>query len=301
MRVVIALGGNAILRRDEEPLIEVQRRNVRIAARAVAEVAQEHTVVVTHGNGPQVGLLAAWALDTGGTPIHPLDVVGAESMGMIGYLLAQELSNQIPNKQVATLLTRVEVRADDPAFHEPTKPIGPVLTEEEAKELAGRHGWSFAPEGAHYRRVVPSPHPVRILEAQTICKLVDEGVLLVCGGGGGIPVQVGENGSFLGVEAVIDKDRTAGLLAHILGADALLLLTDVPALQAAWGSPDARPIGETTPSELRELDFSAGSMGPKVEAASRFVEGGGRLAGIGALEDAAAILRGEAGTLVRGE
>lgn len=301
MRVVIALGGNAILRRDEEPLIEVQRRNVRIAARAVAEVAQEHTVVVTHGNGPQVGLLAARALDAGGTSIHPLDVVGAESMGMIGYLLAQALSNQIPNKQVATLLTRVEVRADDPAFNEPTKPIGPVLTEEEAQELAGRHGWSFAPEGAHYRRVVPSPHPVRILEAQTICKLVDEGVLLVCGGGGGIPVQIGENGSLSGVEAVIDKDRTAGLLAHILGADALLLLTDVPALQAAWGSPDARAIGETTPSELHELDFSAGSMGPKVEAASHFVEGGGRLAGIGALEDAAAILRGEAGTLVRGE
>lgn len=301
MRVVIALGGNAILQRDQEPLIRVQRRNVRIAAEAVAEVAREHTVIVTHGNGPQVGVLATRALQADGSSTEPLDVIGAESMGMIGYLLAQELGNQLPDARVATLLTRVEVQAEDPAFDLPTKPIGPLLTPEEAEHLGARYDWTFAAEDEGLRRVVPSPKPVRIVEIETIRALVEAGVVPVCCGGGGIPVRITPEGGLTGVEAVIDKDHTAGLLAHSLAADVLLLLTDVAALEADWGTPDARPIRDTTPFALRENDFSAGSMGPKVEAASSFVQGAeGRGAGIGALADAAAILRGEAGTWIRG-
>lgn len=299
MRVVIALGGNALLRRGEKPTVDVQRAHIQSAARAVAEVAREHTVVVTHGNGPQVGLLAARAMGQRETDRSPLDVLGAESMGMIGYLIEQALTNELPSHPIATLLTQVEVHSDDPAFHDPTKPIGPALTRTEAEELSRRHGWSFAPEEDHYRRVVASPHPVRVLQSETIRLLVDEGVLVICGGGGGIPVVVDESGTISGVEAVIDKDRTAELLARSLGADALLLLTDVSALQDRWGSPDAEPIRTASPSQLRGMELAAGSMGPKVDAACRFVEAGLGFAGIGAIEDAAAILRGESGTIVR--
>ena len=301
MRVVIALGGNALLRRDEPLTAEAQRRNVAEAARAVAEVAREHEVLVTHGNGPQVGLLALREEDSG-TAGFPLDVLGAETEGMIGYLVAQELGNQLPERAVATLLTQVEVDPADPAFRTPSKPIGPTWTEAEAVSLAARRGWRIARDGDPrsnlWRRVVPSPEPLRILEVSTLRLLADHGVLVVCAGGGGIPVVFDPWGRVHGVEAVIDKDTTAALLARETGADALLLLTDVERVMAGWGTPGARPLAEATPSELRALDFAPGSMGPKVDAALRFVEETGGFAAIGALADAPRILAGEAGTRV---
>lgn len=296
MRVVVALGGNALLQRDEEPTAEAQRKNLRRAGGALAELAQDHSLVITHGNGPQVGLLASQAL-SGGFQM-PLDVLSAETVGMIGYLIQQELGRRLPDQPVATLLTLVEVSPEDPAFDEPTKPIGPVLPEEEAKALAERYDWTLAKDGTGLRRVVPSPTPLRVLEQDTIRLLVNFGVLVVCGGGGGMPVCITEDGWIRGVEAVVDKDMTASLLARELDADAFLLLTDVPRVEAHWGTPEARPLERTTPGELRSLKFDPGSMGPKVEAACRFVEARGGIAGIGEMTRASAILAGEAGTLV---
>jgi len=298
MRVVAALGGNALLRRGEPLDAETQRRNVGVAAHALAAVAHEHELVVTHGNGPQVGLLAlqAEAYPEGGT--YPLDVLGAESEGMIGYLLQQGLRNALPERDVATLLTQVRVDASDPAFSAPTKPIGPVYDRGEAAAVAATRGWAVRPDGRRWRRVVASPEPAGIVELDTIALLVDAGVLVVCAGGGGVPVVRAPDGTLSGVEAVIDKDLVAALLAIELHADALLLLTDVPAVETGWGTPEARPLHEATPAELRELGLAAGSMGPKVEAASRFAEATGGRAMIGALEDAAALLAGKAGTTV---
>jgi carbamate kinase len=295
MRVVIALGGNALLRRGEAPDTNTQRANVGTAAVAIAEVAGAHEVVVTHGNGPQVGLLALQAeADPTLEPV-PLDVLGAETEGMIGYLIEQELRPLVA-QPVAALLTQVEVNATDPAFDSPSKPIGPVYAEHVARKLAAERGWSVAPDGAGFRRVVPSPEPQRILELDTIRLLVEAGVLVVCAGGGGIPVVCTPDGSVRGVEAVIDKDLCAALLARKLGADALLLLTDVPAVFADWPEPAVVPIRTARASELREQSFAPGSMGPKVEAAVRFVEQTGGFAGIGALADATRILMREAGT-----
>jgi carbamate kinase len=298
MRVVAALGGNALLRRGEPLDAETQRRNVGVAAHALAAVAQEHELVVTHGNGPQVGLLAlqAEAYPEGGT--YPLDVLGAESEGMIGYLLQQGLRNALPERDVATLLTQVRVDAADPAFSAPTKPIGPVYDRGQAAAVAATRGWAVRPDGPHWRRVVASPEPAGIVEIDTIALLVDAGVLVVCAGGGGVPVVAGPDGALRGVEAVIDKDLVAALLAIELRADALLLLTDVAAVESGWGTPAARPVREATPAELRGLGLAAGSMGPKVEAASRFAEATGGRAVIGALEDAAALVGGTAGTTV---
>jgi carbamate kinase len=298
MRVVAALGGNALLRRGEPLDAETQRRNVGVAAHALAAVAQEHELVVTHGNGPQVGLLAlqAEAYPEGGT--YPLDVLGAESEGMIGYLLQQGLRNALPERDVATLLTQVRVDASDPAFSAPTKPIGPVYDRGQAAAVAATRGWAVRPDGPHWRRVVASPEPAGIVEIETIALLVDAGVLVVCAGGGGVPVVARPDGTLRGVEAVIDKDLVAALLAIELRADALLLLTDVAAVETGWGTPAARPVREATPAELRGLGLAAGSMGPKVEAASRFAEATGGRAVIGALEDAAALLGGTAGTTV---
>ncbi len=296
--VVVALGGNALLRRGESLAAAVQRANVGVAARAVAAVAAEHRVVLTHGNGPQVGLLALQNEASTEVPPYPLDVLGAESEGMVGYLLEQELGRHLASERLATLLTQVVVDSDDPAFAHPTKPVGPTYDEAEARRLAQVRGWTVAPDGDRWRRVVPSPEPLRIVELDTIRILVDHDVLVTCTGGGGIPV-VPDGLGLRGVEAVIDKDRSAALLAEALGAEALLLLTDVDAVYHGWGTPAARPIGVATPGQLRELDAAAGSMGPKVDAACRFVERGGRWAAIGALADAVAILRGEAGTIVR--
>jgi carbamate kinase len=298
MRVVVALGGNALLRRGEPADADVQRGHVEHAARSIAEIARSHDVVVTHGNGPQVGLLALQADAYDAVRPYPLDVLGAESEGMIGYLLEQSLANALPGRSVATLLTQVVVDLRDPAFERPTKPIGPVYEEAEARRLAAERGFAVAPDGPHFRRVVPSPEPLAIVEIEALRLLVEQGVLVVCVGGGGIPVVVGGDGALRGVEAVIDKDLSAALLARLLVADFLLMLTDVAAVERDWGTAKARPIRRAAPEKLRALAFAAGSMGPKVEAACRFVEATGGRAAIGALEHAAAIVRGEAGTLV---
>ncbi len=299
MRVVVALGGNALLRRGEPADVATQRANVVTAAAVIAELAREHEVVVTHGNGPQVGLLALQNEAFADVAPYPLDVLGAESEGMIGYLLDQQLTNELGGRSVATLLTQVLVSADDPAFTAPSKPIGPVYDAATAERLAAERGWSIAPDGDVYRRVVPSPEPRSIVELTALRLLVEAGVLVVCVGGGGIPVVVDEAGMIRGVEAVIDKDLTACLLAGLLGADALLMLTDVAHVEDGWGTAEALPLRSPTVASLRSMRFAAGSMAPKVEAACRFVERTGGVAAIGALEDASALLRGERGTLIR--
>jgi carbamate kinase len=301
MLVVVGLGGNALLRRGEPPAAETQRRNVARAADALAEIAREHRLVVTHGNGPQIGLLALQAEASPEVPAYPLDLLGAETEGMIGYLIEQELTARLPGRDIATLLTQVEVDPADPAFARPSKPIGPVYTEAAAQRLAAERGWAVARDGTGFRRVVASPEPRRILELRTIGLLMRAGVVAICAGGGGIPVVIDPAGGIRGVEAVIDKDRSTALLATGLGADALLLLTDVPAISIDWGTPAARAVRRAAPEALRRHAFAAGSMGPKVEAACRFVEATGGLAAIGAIHDAAAILRGEAGTTIKAD
>jgi carbamate kinase len=293
MRLVIALGGNALLRRGEPLMAETQHRNVQRAVAALAPLVREHEVAITHGNGPQVGLLALR------DAASPLDVLDAETEGQIGYLIEQTLAAQVPVKRCATLLTQIEVDPRDPAFATPGKPIGPVYERAEAERLARERGWTIAADGAHWRRVVPSPRPQRIVEQAVIELLVQQGVLVICAGGGGIPVFRRADGSLTGVEAVIDKDLASSLLARTLKADVLLLLTDVEAVYRDFGTTRASAIRKATPAELRKLSFATGSMAPKVEAACEFVEAGDGFAGIGRLEDAAAILRGEAGTQVR--
>jgi carbamate kinase len=298
MKIVVALGGNALLQRGEPPTASVQRGHAGEAMAAVAELARDHEVILTHGNGPQVGLLALQASAYTEVPPYPLDVLGAESEGMIGYVLEQELENRLPGRNVVTVLTQVVVDPADPAFQAPSKPIGAIYTEEQARRLASELGWSIAPDNNHFRRVVPSPQPLRIVEIGAIRTLVDSGALVVCSGGGGIPVSIDGDGILRGVEAVIDKDLAAELLARSLEADVLMMLTDVGAVMSGWGSDDAHPIRQATPAGLREQEFASGSMGPKVEAACRFVEATGGTAAIGALEDAAAILAGTAGTTI---
>lgn len=299
MKVVIALGGNALLKRGERLESDVQRQNVARAAEAIAAIARQHKVIVTHGNGPQVGLLAMLAESYSGIKPYPLDVLGAESEGMIGYLIEQELRSLMPGRHIVTLLTQTEVNRADAAFRRPSKPIGPGFEQQEAERLADERGWTIAKDGSRWRRVVPSPEPLRILELGAIRLLSDAGVLVVCAGGGGIPVTVSPTGAVRGVEAVIDKDLAAALLAHQVGADALLLLTDVGSVYANWKEKNAQPILDTTPAELRQHNFAAGSMRPKVEAACRFIESGGSFAGIGLIEEAGAILLGQRGTRVR--
>jgi carbamate kinase len=298
MLIVVALGGNALLRRGEPLDAEVQRRNVKTAAAAIAELARAHRVVVTHGNGPQVGLLALQAAAYEGAEPYPLDVLGAESEGMIGYLLEQAVANELRDREVATLLTQVVVDRADPAFAVPSKPVGPVYDHETALRVAAEHGWSIAPDGDQWRRVVPSPAPRAIVELHTIELLVQQDVVVVCAGGGGVPVTVDEGAGYRGVEAVVDKDATSALLAMELGADRLLLLTDVEGVAADWGTPGQRLIRATDPDAIERIGFAAGSMGPKVAAACRFVRDSGGTAGIGALADALAVLEGGAGTTI---
>lgn len=301
MRIVVALGGNALLRRGEPMTAAVQRRNVRLAASALADLARDHDIVVAHGNGPQVGLLALQAAAYKEVAPYPLDVLGAESEGMIGYLVEQELMNALPREaRCATLLTQVEVDGDDPAFAEPTKPIGPVYTQVEAAQAQSEHGWTITEESpGNWRRVVPSPVPRHITQIRTIRLLVEAGIIVIGAGGGGIPVTRTKEGMLEGIEAVIDKDRAAALLAEEVSADALLMLTDVEAVFRQWGTPDQEAIRQTTPEELGAMSFAVGSMGPKVEAARIFASESGGIAGIGRLQDARAILDGRAGTLVR--
>ena len=297
-RIVLALGGNALLQRGEEPTISTQRRNAGAAAQSVAPIAREHDVVITHGNGPQVGVLALREADVEVAESSPLDMLVGETMAIIGYLLQQELNDRLPDREIATLLTQVEIDPNDPAFEEPTKPIGPVYREAEARRLAEEREWTVAPDGEYWRRVVPSPAPVRIIEERTINRLVDAGTLLICAGGGGIPVYRDDYGRTVGSEAVIDKDMTAELLARTVRADTLILLTDVDGLYADWGTPEARRLKQLSVSELDELDLASGSMGPKARAARDFVVRTGNYAAIGALREAAAVLKGKAGTRI---
>ena len=298
-RLVVALGGNALLRRGEPLEAEIQRVNVERAARAIAELAEEHELVLTHGNGPQVGLLALEADAYQAVEPYPLDVLGAESQGMIGYLIVQALRGET-DASVVAVLTEVVVEADDPAFAQPTKPIGPVYTKSEARRIAAEHGWDVARDGAYYRRVVPSPQPLEIVELDSVEALLSRGSIVICAGGGGIPV-VREGERLRGVDAVIDKDLTAALLAERLDADRLLILTDVPYVERGWQTSAPTPVEWTTPAELQSLDFAAGSMAPKVEAACRFVRRTGREAVIGSLEELAAIAAGKGGTRVQAD
>ncbi len=298
MRILLALGGNALLRRGEPASADNQRRNVEVAAAALAELAAENELIVTHGNGPQVGLLALQSEALSEVPPYPLDVLDAESEGMVGHMLELALRNALPERDVVSVLTEVVVTEDDPAFDEPTKPIGPLYSEEEAQRLRFERGWKMGRDDDGYRRLVPSPEPHAIAEIRSLRALVDGGALLVCAGGGGIPVSLDGLGNMHGVEAVVDKDLTAALLARRLDADLLVLLTDVDAVHANWGAPGERPLAHVTAHELREMEFAAGSMGRKVAAACRFAEATGTRAAIGALTDAARVARGEAGTQV---
>lgn len=299
MLIVVALGGNALLKRGEPLTASVQRANVRIAAQSLAALVRAgHDLVVTHGNGPQVGLLALQGASYRPDEAYPLDVLGAETEGMIGYIIEQELENALEHdRPVATLLTQVVVDRHDPAFANPTKFVGPVYQRAEAEDRARAAGWHIAADGDRWRRVVPSPQPLEIPDMRVIRLLLDQGVIVICAGGGGIPVVRLEDGSTLGVEAVIDKDAASALLARELKADALLLLTDVDAVYRDFGSDSAAAIPSLSPEQARALDLAAGSMGPKMRAAIEFAEGGG-ISGIGRLEDALAILQGRAGTRV---
>jgi carbamate kinase len=297
-RVVVALGGNALLPRGEPLEAESQARAARAAARLLARTTSTNRLVVTHGNGPQIGLLALMSEAYTETPPYPLDVLGSESDGQIGYVLELELDNAIADQDTVAVLTRVVVDPDDPAFSAPSKFIGPVYSESEARSLAQRHGWTVKPDGPHWRRVVPSPQPRRIVQLRAIERLVDGGFLVICAGGGGIPVVEDRSGNHRGVEAVIDKDLASALLAIDLRADALVLATDVPAVYSDYGTPAQRRITHATPSGLRSHEFAQGSMGPKVEAACRFVERAGRRAAIGSLLQIDELLSGRAGTQV---
>lgn len=298
-RLVVALGGNALLRRNEAADAATQRRHAGAAAALLAAAAEEHELVVTHGNGPQVGLLALEAEAYTDVRPYPLDVLGAESQGMIGYVLAQELANA-SGRTPATLLTQVVVDAADPAFDTPSKPIGPAYDERTAATLATARGWSVARDGAAFRRIVASPEPLEIVELPAIELLLRSGAIVICAGGGGIPV-VRDDGRLHGIEAVIDKDLTAALLAESLGADRLVILTDVAYVERNWRTRHAAPIATTTPRALRRLRFATGSMAPKIHAACRFVERTGRPAAVGALDDLAAVLAGTTGTRIEPE
>ena len=298
MLIVAALGGNALLRRGQRMDQAVQRRNIDVAVGSLAGLASEHRLVITHGNGPQVGLLALTQEAYRDAAPYSLDVLGSETQGMIGYLVEEAMRAALPTHEVATLLTQVLVDRADPAFADPTKPIGPGYQEAVARSLAAERGWAVAADGALFRRVVPSPAPQRILEMAAIRLLVEHDVTVSCAGGGGVPVVIDATGAWQGVEAVVDKDSTAALLARELRADLLLLLTDVDSVQLGWGTAGARRIHMATPLALRREWFADGTMAPKVEAACQFVEATGRRAAIGSLDQAGAILRGLAGTNV---
>jgi carbamate kinase len=301
VRVLVALGGNALLRRGEPMTAENQRANVRVAAQSLAPVARDHQLVISHGNGPQVGLLALQAAAYKEVEAYPLDVLGAQTEGMIGYLIEQELGNLLPPEvPFATLLTMIEVDTDDPAFQDPTKFVGPIYSDADAAALAADKGWTFKRDGEHLRRVVPSPAPKRVFEIRPIRWLLERGVLVICAGGGGIPTAwvAGDERTLGGVEAVIDKDQASALLARDLEVDLFVMATDVDGVYDGWGTPEQRRLDRVTPDELRGEAFAAGSMGPKVDAALRFVEATGKRAAIGALADIEAIVAGTAGTSV---
>jgi carbamate kinase len=302
LTVVVALGGNALLRRSEPMTAEVQRKNIRIAAKALAPIAEKHDLVLAHGNGPQVGLLALQAAAySHAVEPYPLDVLGAQTEGMIGYMIEQELGNLLPlERRLATILTMVEVDPEDPAFQDPTKFVGPLYEPEDAAKLTAEKGWVFRTDGDKPRRVVASPEPKQIFELDPIKWLLEKGTVVICAGGGGIPTRFLPDGTrtLVGAEAVIDKDLASELLARELEADLFVMATDAEGVFLDWNTPDQRLLGCTTPAELKRYEFAAGSMGPKVEAAIRFVQTTGKRAAIGNLDDIERIVAGEAGTNV---
>jgi carbamate kinase len=301
MRIVVALGGNALLKRGEPMTADVQRKNVRTAAQSLAPLAKQHQLVIAHGNGPQVGLLALQASAYKEVEAYPLDVLGAQTEGSIGYMIEQELGNLLPFEvPFATILTMVEVDPNDPAFQNPTKFVGPVYDKAQADDLAKEKSWIFKQDGSKWRRVVASPLPRRIFEIRPIKWLLEKNTIVICAGGGGIPTMYLPDGTrtLTGVEAVIDKDLASELLARELDADLYIMATDVNGVYLNWGQPEQRMLSRVTPKELKARSFAAGSMGPKVQAASQFVEQTGKRAAIGSLEDIAQIVTGEAGTNV---
>ena len=303
MRIVVALGGNAISRRGDPMTADRQRANVRTACAALAPLTEEHELVITHGNGPQVGLLSLQAANYDPKIAYPFDVLGAETEGMIGYLIEQELGQVIEkDKHIASVLTMVAVHPDDPAFQDPTKFVGPVYDEATAKELAAGGGWVVKPDGDSWRRVVPSPAPQRIIEIEPIKLLIRNGVVVICAGGGGIPTMFDpDTGDLVGVEAVIDKDFASSVLAKDLDADLLVIATDVDAVYLDWGTDKQRALRRVHPDAFADLDFPAGSMGPKIEAASAFARATGKRAVIGSLDQLSGLVQGTSGTLVTTE
>lgn len=304
MLIVTALGGNALLRRGQALTAENQRENVAVAARALAPVALDHRLVIGHGNGPQVGLLALQSASYAEVDPYPFDVLGAQTEGMIGYMIEQELGNLLPfDRPIATLLTMVEVDPNDPAFTNPTKFIGPIHTKAEADRTRAEKGWIFKADGESFRRVVASPMPKRIFELRPIRWLLDQNTIVIAAGGGGIPTMytTEDEPRLVGVECVIDKDLAAELMARELGADLLAILTDVDAVYVDWGTPTQRAIEAASPEALDQVNFPAGSMGPKVEAACRFVRSTGNRACIGSLKDLTAMIEGTAGTTITRE
>ncbi len=302
MRMVIALGGNALLQRGQPMTAENQRANIRLAVERIARVVPGNEVVIAHGNGPQVGLLALQAAAYADVAPYPLDVLGAQTEAMIGYVIEQELGNLLPfETPLATLLTMIEVDHHDPAFDHPTKPIGPVYDRATAERRARDDGWAIAPDGDGFRRVVASPEPRRIFELRPIRQLLERGTVVVCAGGGGIPTVYDAEGHLHGIEAVIDKDLASGLLAKDLEADLLVIATDVDGVYTDWGTPEQRRLDRVTPDELEPLSLPAGSMGPKVRAACRFARETGHDAVIGSLTDIVELVAGTGGTRVSPE
>ena len=302
MRIVVALGGNALLRRGQVMSYENQRDNVEVASAHLAPLVENHELVICHGNGPQVGLLALEGAAYEDVPAYPLQVLGAETQGMIGYLIERTMGNLLPFEQpLATLLTMIEVDPNDPAFDNPTKPIGPIYEKDEADSIAAEKGWTFKIDGDRFRRVVPSPKPKRVFELRQIRWLLEKGCVVICAGGGGIPTMYTDDGNLVGVEAVIDKDHASGLLAHELGADLYVMATDTDAAYVAWGTPEQQAIARADPDDLMDRhrdEFAAGSMLPKVEAACQFARQTGESAGIGALDGIGGMVAGKAGTII---
>ncbi len=298
MRIVIALGGNALLKKGQPLEAHIQKENIVQAAKLIAEIAGDHSLIITHGNGPQVGLLAMQTENYKSVKPYPLDILGAESEGMLGYQIEQQLMNAMPGRKFVTVLTQVLIEESDPAFQLPTKPIGPVYRNDEYKRFSGQSNWTMAKVEGGLRRVVPSPEPKQIIELPAINLLVDHGLTVVCAGGGGIPVFADQHGQIQGAAAVIDKDLSSALLATELGADLLLLLTDIDAVYENWGKKSALPLRSASAERLRQQRFEVGSMGPKVDAACRFVEATGGTAKIGDLTDIAGLIAGSSGTSV---
>lgn len=295
--LVVAIGGNALLQRGELMSCENQRKSVEATAQSLAKLHEEYRLVIVHGNGPQVGLLALQNLAYRDCPPYPLDILGAETQGMIGCLMQQGIKKELPNTNVTTLITQVMVNSDDPAIADPSKFIGPVYDKESAQQLADQHGWTIKPDGDYWRRVVPSPTPSKIMESDAIKSLLEKDHIVICGGGGGAPIV--KNGTTIkGFEAVIDKDATAALLASEIGAAELLILTDGSHVYLDWGKPNARPLTDVTVKEMRSYSFAAGSMGPKVNACCDFAEQTGGTGNIGDLYQAVDVMKRTTGTRI---